>query len=551
MRFLAALLLIALQDVAATDVDLIFVNGTIYTQDPSQPVVRAIAVKSGVIVKIGDEAKSLKGTVIDLGGATVVPGLVDAHGHVANLGGLLKRIDLRETKSYDEVVQRVAERVKAAKPGEWITGRGWNQESWKESALPTHDKLSAVSPNNPVWLGRVDGHAGLANKKAMEMAGITSETANPKGGEVIKDKNGEPTGVLVDHAMGYMSAVLPGSTRESVKEQILDAQEACLKAGLTEVHDAGCGSEYLRAYEELAREGKLKMRFYVMIGGSPDWIIDYISKNPVRVGKGSNLLTIRAIKMMADGALGSRGAMLLEPYEDRPTDDIGNPYHGLETIDRAALKRVGIEALMRGWQLCVHAIGDRGNREVLDAFEAALAQVPVKDHRFRVEHAQITHPDDIKRFAKLGVVASMQPTHATSDMWMAEKRLGKRRLDGAYAWQKFLKSGAVVASGSDFPVESEKPLWGLYAAITRQDHDGKPEGGWLPHERLSPAEALHSFTAACAYAGFSEAWKGRLIPGQAADFVVLSKDVLAAEPKELLKTEVLYTVVNGQVAFRK
>jgi hypothetical protein len=550
MRLLGAVLLVALQDAGATDVDLIFVNGTIYTQDPAMPKAEALAVKNGVIVKVGD-VRGLKGRTIDLGGATVVPGLVDAHGHVSNLGGLLKRIDLRDTKSYDEVIARVAERAKSAKPGEWITGRGWNQENWKDSALPTHDKLSAVTPNNPVWLARVDGHAGLANKKALQMAGITSESANPKGGEVLKDKNGEPTGVLVDHAMSYMTGVLPGATRESVKEQILDAQEACLKAGLTEVHDAGCNGEYIRAYEELARDGKLKMRFYVMINGSADWIIDYISNHPIRVGKGSNLLTIRAIKMMADGALGSRGAMLLQPYEDRPTDDNGNPYHGLETLDRNALQRVGIEALKRGWQLCVHAIGDRGNREVLDQFEAALAQVPVKDHRFRVEHAQITHPDDIRRFAKLGVVASMQPTHATSDMWMAEKRLGMKRLDGAYAWQKFLKSGAVVASGSDFPVESEKPLWGLYAAITRQDHDGKPEGGWLPHERLSPAEALFSFTEACAYAGFSESWKGRLSTGRAADFVVLSKDVLACDPKDLLKAEVLYTVVDGKIAHRK
>jgi predicted amidohydrolase YtcJ len=533
--------------------DLSFVNGTVYTQDPAAPTVQAVALRNGVVFRTGttDEIRALGGRIIDLQGATVVPGLVDAHGHVASLGSLVRRVDLRDTKSFEEVVERVRERAKTIPRGEWIIGRGWNQESWKDATLPTHEKLSEATPDHPVWLSRVDGHAGLANRRAMELARVSARTPSPPGGEILKNDKGEPTGIFVDNAMGHVTAHLPGSTRESIKQQILDAQQACLKAGLTGVHDAGCGSEYIRAYEELAAEGKLKMRFYVMVSGSTAWTIDYISKNPLRVGRGANLLTIRSIKMMADGALGSRGALLLEPYEDRPKDDQGRPYHGLSTIDTAALRKVGVEALRRGWQLCVHAIGDRGNREVLDGFEAALKEVPVRDHRFRVEHAQITHPDDIKRFAALGVVPSMQPTHATSDMWMAEKRLGKRRLDGAYAWQKFLKSGSIVASGSDFPVESEKPLWGLYAAVTRQDHEGRPEGGWLPEERMSREEALSSFTLGACHASFEADWKGRLARGWAADLVVLSKDIMKVTPAEMLKTEVLYTVVAGQIGYEK
>jgi hypothetical protein len=537
-----ALLLITPQDETA---DLVLVNATIYTQDRDHPTAQAIAVKNGVIVKVGtnDELKKVQGRLIDVAGATIVPGLVDAHGHVASLGGLIKQIDLRNTKSFDEVLALVKERVKTAGEGEWIIGRGWNQENWKDAAMPTHERLSDITPANPVWLSRVDGHAALINRKTMERAGISSSTTSPKGGEILKNEKGEPTGVLVDNAMGLVS--LPGTTLEGLKQQILDAQEACLKVGLTEVHDAGCGATYLKAYEELARARKLKMRFYVMIIGPSDWVIDYISKHPPAVGRGSNLLTVRSIKMYADGALGSRGAQLLEPYEDRPG------YSGLETTDTAAIRKVGIEALKHGWQLCVHAIGDRGNREVLNAFESALKEVPVKDHRFRIEHAQITHPDDIKRFAPMGVIPSMQPTHASSDMGMAEKRLGKRRLAGAYAWQKFLKSGCQIAAGSDFPVESENPLWGFYAAVTRQDHDGKPEGGWLPEERMSREEALWAFTAGAAHAAFEEPWKGILKPGMAADLVVLGHDVMKIDPKEILKTDVLFTVVDGMIAYSK
>lgn len=526
----------------------VYQNGRIYTLDPARPVARAIALRHGRIIAVGtdEEVRAYVDhltEVYDLEGRTVVPGFVDAHCHPAGLGFALENVPLQDTRSFEEVVQRARARLQKVKPGDWVLGRGWNQEHWAVKEFPTHHRLSEISPDNPVWFRRVDGHAGIANRKAMELAKITRDTPNPPGGEILRGADGEPTGVLIDNAMELIERVIPDPSVQQIKQRLLAAQEACLAFGQTELHDAGAGPDLLRAYAELAAEEKLKIRFYVMIGGSPEWILKYIRENSPQVGTDASRLTVRSIKMYLDGALGSRGAWLLEPYEDRPG------HVGLPLVAPDSIRTVALEALKRGWQLCVHAIGDRANREVLNAFEAALREVPVPDHRFRVEHAQITHPDDIRRFAGLGVIPSMQPTHATSDMWMAEKRLGRRRLTGAYAWRKFLDAGCRIAGGSDFPVESHNPLLGFYAAVTRQDAEGRPEGGWLSEERLTREEALRCFTVDACRASFEEKVKGVLRPGMYADFVVLSRDIMTCPPQEILTAEVLRTVINGETAY--
>jgi hypothetical protein len=378
----------------------------------------------------------------------------------------------------------------------------------------------------------------------MQLAGVTRQTEDPDGGKIWRNDVGEPTGVFVDAAIKYITDCIPEATPQQVERELLAAQDECLRLGLTGVHDAGIGEVTLKVLQRLAREGRLKLRVYAMLCELPEG-------EPIRVGIGDNRLTVRSVKLFADGALGSRGAWLLEPYSDYPRDQDGNPYYGLRGCDPRDIYRVAVKALRSGWQLCVHAIGDRANRRVLDAFRDALRDVPVSDHRFRIEHAQIVHPDDIPRFAGLGVIASMQPIHATSDMWMALRRLGEGRLEGAYAWRKFLRSGARVAAGSDFPIESANPLWGFYAAITRQDHQGRPEGGWLPGERMSRQEALRCFTIEACYAAFQEQVKGTLQAGKYADFVVLSRDIMKIEPREILATEVLLTVINGEVVYRR
>lgn len=529
--------------------EFIVYNARIYTVDRKNPRAQAMAIRQGRIVAVGNERavmayRGSKTRLIDLEGRTVVPGFVDAHGHVASFARSMERVDLRGTKTYEEMIERVRKRARETAPGRWILGRGWNHEHWKVARLPHHRALSEAVPNHPVWLVRIDGHAGLANGMALRMAGIDRNTPDPKGGEILRDSRGEPTGVLVDNAMGLVARVLPDATGEDLKRWIRLSQREFLKVGLTSVHDAGVDAKTVRAYRDLADAGGLVVRFYVMVSGAP------LEGRPL-VARGDDRLTIRAVKLSIDGALGSRGAWLLEPYADRPKDDEGKPYTGLNLISPERVERLAVRCLKNGWQLCVHAIGTRGNREVLDAFERALKKVPTQDHRFRIEHAQIVHPDDIPRFRKLGVIPSMQPTHATSDMWMAEKRLGKDRLAGAYAWRKFLAQGCRIAAGSDFPVESRNPLWGIYAAITRQDHDGNPPGGWLPGEKMTREEALRSFTLDARYAAFEEDRLGSLEPGKLADFVVLDRDIMTVPPREILKAKVLMTWIAGRPVYRR
>jgi predicted amidohydrolase YtcJ len=537
-------------------VDTIYSNANIYTMDPGRQRAEALAVRGSRILGAGSiqEMRQWTGTetkVVDLGGRTVLPGLIDAHGHVAGLGSFgLGRIDLSRARSFDEVVSGIADQAKKAKKGEWILGGRWDHESWPSKQLPTHNDLSAVTRENPVWLRRVDGHAGLANSAAMRLAGITRDTPSPPGGEVIKDGRGEPTGVFVDNATALIERHIsaPDAGGEAI---ILKAQEMLLAAGLTGVHDAGVSPAEIDVYKGLASDGRLKIRVYAMVSGP--YAMRYFEEHPVLIG---DRLTVRAAKMYIDGAMGSRGAWLLEPYADRPIGPDGKPYAGLAVSDPQLLLAVAKHGVEKGYQVCTHAIGDRGNRETLDAYEAALSspstsadRAPAVSRRFRVEHAQLLAPLDIPRFALLGIIPSMQPTHCTSDMRWVDARVGPERAKGAYAWASLLKTGAVIAAGSDFPVESHNPFLGLYAAVTRQDDHSQPPGGWHPEQRMTREEALRAYTLGAAYAAFEEKDKGSLQPGKLADFIVIDRDVMTCEPPDISGTRVLRTVIGGETVY--
>jgi len=542
----------------AAPADAIFLNANIHTVDPARPRAEALAFAGGRLLAVGSAAEALRHrgdrtTVHDLAGRTVLPGLIDAHGHMSGLGNFgLGRLDLSQARSFDELVAIVAERVKHAKPGEWILGGRWDHESWPERTLPAHAKLSAVSPDHPVWLTRIDGHAGLANLAALRKAGISLETREPEGGDILRDERGELTGVLVDNAMDLVDAAID-QPRAQPADVIRKAQEMCVAAGLTGVHDAGITPGDVDAYRELERRGELKLRIYGMIAAP--YALFYFKEKGRTIG---DRLTVRACKLYADGAMGSRGAWLLEPYSDRPVDEDGRPYTGLATMPPGFIRQVSADALRHGYQVCTHAIGDRGNRETLDAYEAVLrdrqssrqgAPRPA-DPRFRIEHAQLLSPADIPRFAKLGVIASMQPTHCTSDMRWVEARVGPRRALGAYAWASLLKSGARLAGGSDFPVESHNPFLGFYAAVSRRAVSGEPDGGWNPHECLTRAEALRLFTLDAAYAAFEEDRKGSLAAGKLADFIVIDRDIMTCRPEDIPGTSVVMTVIGGETVFR-
>lgn len=547
----ATLATIALTGCAAPrQADVIWRNGNIYTLDPHRPRTEALAVADGRILATGPDDEVMTHAspttrIIDLAGRTAIPGLIDAHGHMTALGRFgLGLIDLSDARSFDEVVARIAERAGDLAPGEWIVGGRWDHESWPDRRLPTHEALSAATPDNPVWLTRVDGHAGIANAAAMRLARITAETPDPPGGEIIRDSSGQPTGVLIDRAQELIERLLPKALTADPEALILKAQQMCLSTGLVGVHDAGVSPDEIEAYRRLDASGALKLRMYLMVAGRH--ALEYFAHHRPCTGE---RLSIRACKLYMDGALGSRGAWLLEPYSDRPTDRAGRPYTGLRVGDLAQMERICADALRRGYQVCTHAIGDRANRETLALYRRALKRKPRHNHRFRIEHAQIVNPGDIAAFRDLGVIASMQPTHATSDMRWAEDRLGPDRLAGAYAWASFLKAGVCVAGGSDFPVESHNPFLGVYAAVTRQDLKGEPEGGWLPEQRLTREEALRLFTVNAAYASFEEDSRGSLEPGKWADFVVIDRDIMTCDADRIPATRVLRTVIAGEVVY--
>jgi predicted amidohydrolase YtcJ len=535
---------------AQAPADLVLTNGRIYTVDNARPIVSALAVSGGRILFVGSDAEARvlatpSTRVIDLHGATVIPGIVDAHAHLLGLGNTLRRVNLAGSTSYQAVIDRVRVWEKDVKPGEWILGRGWDQNRWVDKQFPTHEALSRAFPDNPVVLTRIDGHAFLANAKAMEIAHITPATAEPSGGRIVKLASGAPSGVFIDNAQSLIGRAIPAATRAETRKAILAAIDECNRWGLTGIHDPGEDAETIGIYEELAKAGNYNLRNYVMLSDPGDPSSPATLDNPyLRRGPQSALydghLWIRAIKLYADGALGSRGAALLAPYSDDPTNS------GLLLSQPAHIRAWAETALRRGFQVNVHAIGDRGNRIVLDAFDSALRTVPKADHRFRIEHAQILSPQDIPRFARLGVIPSMQATHQTSDMRWAEARVGPERIRGAYAWRSLLNTGVVIPNGTDFPVEEVNPLLTFHAAVTRQDPTNWPVGGWYPEQRMTREEALQSMTIWPAYAGFQESMLGSLTPGKYADFVVLDRDIMRVPDAEIVNTRVISTWIGGK-----
>ena len=529
--------------------DLVLYGGTIYTVDEKNPGAEAVAIKGDRVIDVGsnDRVKkwiSKKTRLIDLEGGTVVPGLIDCHGHMEWYGRSRGGVGLYDTKSYDEVLRRVKARLDTVKPGDWVFGGGWAETNWAEKKLLTHERLSRISPINPVWLIRADGHSALANAKAMELAGIRKEIRDPDGGEIIRDSiSGEPTGIFVDQAMSLVTKMFPATSDDDRIRSILKAADDAASVGLTGIHDAGVSYEVIQIYKKLAEQRRLKPRIYAMLGGYDLFLDDYF-KNPPMIGFADNHLTVRSIKIAIDGAMGSYGALLLKDYSDRKS------HSGKMMRDPAGITSIAVDALRNGFQLNVHAIGDRGVRLALDILEQALRDFPRRDHRFRIEHVQLIDLNDIPRFIQLSIIPSMQPTHATSDMYWTEDRVGKERIQGNYAWRKILNTGSIIAGGSDFPIESMNPLWSIYSAITRQNHDSWPKEGWYPEERMSREEALKSFTLWAAYAAFEDNIKGSITPGKLADLVVFSKDIMKVPAKELLDTKALLTIVGGEIVFQ-
>ena len=534
---------------APAPADLILVNTKIYTVDDSHPFAEAMAVRGGRVAFVGSthEALLLRGPstqVLDLAGRTVIPGMVDAHAHLFELGTFLRDIDLTDTRSFEAIVARVGERVKSVPSGRWVIGRGWDQNKWGDTRFPTNDALSRVTPNNPVVLGRIDGHAILANVAAMKAAGVTSATRDPAGGRIERTTAGEPTGVFVDNAMSLVEKVVPPLSHDEMRSASLAAIAESNRWGLVGLHDPGEPREVLDMFEELAKENKFNLRVYAMISDDSAAIEHYFQVGP-QSALYDNHLWIRAIKLYADGALGSRGAALLDPYADDPKNN------GLLKSTPEHLRDVSIRALQHGFQVATHAIGDRGNRVALDAYQAALEKVPTVDHRFRIEHVQVLDHADIPRFAQLGVIPSMQSVHQTSDMYWAATRLGPSRVLGAYAWRSLLETGVIVPNGSDFPVERVNPLYSFHAAVSRQDEHDWPAGGWYPEQRMTRDEALKSMTIWPAFAAFQEQLMGSLTPGKLADFDVLDRDIMVVPASEILGTQVLATYIGGRAVYER
>ncbi len=526
--------------------DLVLTGGSILTMRSDAPRAQAVAIHGARIVAVGSDAEVRRfvgaGTrVVDLHGRTVTPGLVDAHCHLYGLGEALESLSLRGMDRVEAVAEAVGRAAAGRPAGEWIFGRGWDQNRWTPAAFPDHAPLDRAAPSHPVALERVDGHALWLNAAALSAAGIGKDTPDPPGGKILRDAAGAPTGVLVDRAMELAERKIPRDAPAVMARRIQRAAAVAVSLGLTGVHEMGIADDTVRVYRTLASEGKLPLRVYAYLAGGGQ--VDSLpGRRPDVDPEGTAMFVLRGVKLFADGALGSRGASLLAPYDDDP----GNV--GLTITPPEELARAAKIAAQSGFQLAVHAIGDRANRAVLDAFAAAGAS-PSRDLRFRVEHAQVVAPEDLPRFAALGVVASMQPTHATSDMPWAEARIGPKRIRGAYAWRSILSTGAHVAFGSDFPVEETSPLLGLYAAVTRQDPEGKPPGGWRPEERLTLEEALRAFTVEPAWASFTEGRRGVVAPGFVADLTVFDRAL--APDRSLLSVRADLVIVGGRVVHER
>lgn len=528
------------------------VNITGYTLTDAGELVQfeALGVRDGRVAftgSLGDVRRAMPDVREEDGRERVLlPGLIDAHAHVMGLGYLLSEVDLSGIGSLEETLQAVKDFADAHPDSPWILGRGWNQVLWEGGAFPTAEDLDQVVPDRPVYLSRVDGHAGWVNSKAMEMAGVSRDTPDSRGGRLIRTPQGDPTGVFIDEAEVVVTRLIPPKTEQEREEALEAAIAEMLRHGLTGVHDAGVDSATWALYRRFEREDRLPIRIYAMVGGVGPATESMLQAGPVQA-TGDDRLALRSVKLYADGALGSRGAALLRDYHDDP----GN--RGLLFLSREEMTRQVERVLEAGFQASVHAIGDAANRQVLDAIDQAQNRTGQRpgEGRHRVEHAQVVAMEDIPRFLELGLIASMQPTHATSDMNMAEDRVGADRILGAYAWQTFLEQGTVVAGGSDFPVEHVNPFYGLHSAITRQDHEGRPPQGWYPAERLTREQALRAFTLDAAHAAFDEERLGTLEPGKLADFILVDRDPFTAPATEIWQTRVLETRVAGRMVYRR
>ncbi len=534
--------------------DLVLRNGKVVTVDEAVPDGEAVAILDDTILAVGsDSAMSAyigsATEVIDLEGQLAIPGFIDSHGHFLGVGDAKMQLDLMQVANWDEIVSMVEYAASDATPGTLIRGRGWHQEKWDREppgnveGLPTHHSLSAVSPDNPVILGHASGHASFANAKAMEMSGITQDTPDPPGGEIVRDVDGEPIGAFRETAQRLLAAARENAEPADPRRQAELAAEEALSKGVTTFHDAGVGFGTVDLYKQMVDDGALDIRLWVMIRQPNDRLAELLPQYRM-VGYGDHRLTVRAIKVTIDGALGPHGAWLLEPYSDLPTSV------GLNTSPMEALHETARIAVENDFQLCVHAIGDRGNRETLDVFEAAFQANPdTSDLRWRIEHSQHLHPNDIPRFGQLGVIASMQGIHCTSDGPWVVPRLGEQRArEGAYVWRDLWETGAVISNGTDAPVEDVDPIASYYATVSRKMKDGSV---FFPEQRLTRMEALQTYTSLAAFAGFEEDIKGTLTPGKLADITVLSKDILTVTEEEIPTTEVVYTIVGGKVVYTR
>lgn len=547
LRFLAVPALASAMHLAIAAEVTVLTAATIHTMDTAQPRAEAMAFDdSGRILALGQRAELIEmhpeATRIDVGNATVVPGLIDSHGHISGLGLSQLRADLTGTRDKQEILDRLRAFARGLPQGVWLLGRGWDQNDWSDKQFPTAGELDALFVDRPVWLTRVDGHAGWANSAAMRA--VTRDLAGdwqPDGGKIERDSKGDPSGLFVDKAMDLVEAAIPPLDAAGIERALTLGMQSAVKHGLTGVHDAGVSLPEMQAYRRLADRDAMPLRITAMADGDGAALAWLCSDGMYRHASGK--LQMRTVKLYVDGALGSRGASMLADY----SDDAGN--RGLLLTAPAALAMIVAKAKRCGVQVATHAIGDRGNREVLDAYAAAWSGDTTPAHRWRIEHAQVLAKQDLPRLAMLGVIASVQPTHATSDMPWAEDRVGPKRIHGAYAWRQLRDSGARLALGSDFPVESVDPRLGLYAATMRSDADGAPRGGWLPQEKLTAYEALRGFTLDAAYAGFSETEVGSLAVGKRADFVIFEQDPLAIEARELRNLTVRATYVNGKPMF--
>ena len=549
--------------------DLVVQNGNIYTVDVNSPKAFAVAVKGGRIIAVGsnpdiDPFVGKKTRVVDLEGLTMIPGFIESHGHIMGLGSSKMKLDLNGIKDYDELVDIVANAVSETVPGEWILGRGWHQSKWTPQpetmvkGFQTHHKLSAVSPDNPVYLTHASGHAGFANAKAMEIAGILSGTEfdmelgdeiflKRDDGEIIRDENGKPTGVFNEVAQRLISKHIPDES-DAYRDKSLElAIEECLQNGVTSFQDAGSGRSSIATYRRFLDSGMMKIRLYVMLTSrDPDLLEDWYQRGP-EIGLGNNFLTIRSIKLNSDGALGSRGAWLLADYNDRPG------HAGMATQPMSYIHEVAENGLLSGFQVNTHSIGDRAVREVLNQYESVFKLHPDfnNDHRFRIEHAQHIDPEDIPRFSEMGVIAAIQGIHLSSDRPWAINRLGVKRIEeGAYVWRNLLKSGAVVINGTDVPVEPISPIESFYASVTRKTLKGEPADGYEPWQKMTRVEALKSYTLSDAYGSFEEDFKGSIKVGKVADFTVLSHDIMTVPDDVILDTKIIYTIVNGKIEYK-